>query len=291
MLGKPINVASNNLADEGGKLRKKRLLAFSLIITFSASFVILQINSASIASAQDAKVKQDGFIPGCSETVIDALDKCIQERFSKFDTGFGLGRVAQPMSEIDRFVAETQSEREAISELEKGGWQVAFYLAGRRILDPKTDKPDLANLANLVIIPPVHDSSIIGGPIVITPSIIFDERQRARDHGTGQIGSITSDFSGRKKMIEQLELPNRQEIRDDARKAMLEFEKRDQYDFSFRKWSIAARPIRAKEACLKCHTGKGFTAPGLAPPKVGDALGVAMYAYARKQKGDSTLIR
>ena len=270
-------------------MRKNRLFAFSLIIALSASFVILQINSASIASAQDAKVKQDGFIAGCSETVIDALDKCIQERFSKFDMGFGLGRVAQPMPAIDRFVAETQSEREAISELEKGGWQVAFYLAGRPILDPKPGKINLADLSNLVIIP--HDSSIIGGPIVITPSIIFDERERARDHSTGQILTTPSDISGRKKMIEQLELPNRQEIRDDARKAMLEFEKKDQYDFSFRKWSIAARPIRAKEACLKCHAGEGFTAPGLAPPKVGDALGVAMYAYARRQKGASTLIR
>src|SRR5262245_19802231 len=133
MLGQPINVASNNLADEGGSMRKKRLFAFSLIIAISASFVTLQTNSARIASAQDAKVKQDGFITGCSETVIDALDKCMQERFSKFDMGFGLGRVAQPMPAIDRFVAETQSEREAISELEKGGWQVAFYLAGRPI--------------------------------------------------------------------------------------------------------------------------------------------------------------
>src|SRR5262249_26799878 len=137
----------------------------------------------------------------------------------------------------------------------------------------------------------VHDSSIIDGPIAITPSIIFDERERARDHSTGQIVTTPSDISGRKKMIEQLELPTRQEIRDDARKAMLEFEKRDQYDFSFGKWSVAARPIRAKEACLKCHAREGFTPPGLAPPKVSDALGVAMYAYARKQNVASTPIR
>ncbi|HMB30048.1 MAG TPA: hypothetical protein VKS99_18195, partial [Blastocatellia bacterium] len=128
------------------------------------------------------------------------------------------------------------------------------------------------------------------------------------DHSTGQIVTTPSDISGRKKMLEQLELPTRQEIRDDARKAMMEFEKRDQYDFSFRKWSVAARPIRAKEACLKCHSGDvatlpgqidleaamrktGAAAPAPTPPKVGDALGVAMYAYARKQKGASTLIR
>jgi hypothetical protein len=92
--------------------------------------------------------------------------------------------------------------------------------------------------------------------------------QRLRERGTGQIVDASSVISIWRKMFEQLELPKLLEIWDDARKAMLEFEKRDQYDFSFRKWNIAARPIRAKEACLKCHTGE---AP-LAPPKVGDAL-------------------
>src|SRR6266511_1994030 len=89
MLGQSINVASYNLADGGGSMRKKRLFEFSLIIALSASFITLQINPARIASAQDAKVKKDGFITECSETVIDALDECIQERFSKSDMFFG----------------------------------------------------------------------------------------------------------------------------------------------------------------------------------------------------------
>jgi hypothetical protein len=92
-------------------------------------------------------------------------------------------------------------------------------------------------------------------------------------------------------MVEQFELPAPLKIWDDAQKAMLEFEKRDQYDFSFGKWSVSARPIRAKESCLMCHTGNAMNAPGLTPPKAGDALGVAMYAYARKRTGASTLIR
>ena len=74
-------------------MRKKRLFAFSLIIALSASFITLQINPVRIASAQDAKLKQDGFIKRCSETVIDALDECIQERFSKSDMFFGADRV------------------------------------------------------------------------------------------------------------------------------------------------------------------------------------------------------
>jgi hypothetical protein len=244
-------------------MRKKRLFEFSLIIALSASFTTLQINPARIASAQDAKVKQNGFITGCSETVIDALNECIQERFSKSDMFFGAYRVTPPTLHVNHFVPETQSEREAVSELEKGGWQVAFYLVGRRILGPK---PDLTILTHPF---PGLKNSIINGPIAITGPFISD----------------------RKKLVEQFELPEPMSILDDAQKAMLEFEKKDQYDFSFGKWSIAARPIRAKESCLKCHTGNVTTAPSLTPPKVGDALGVAMYAYARKQKGASTLIR
>jgi hypothetical protein len=287
MLGQSINVASYNLADEGGSMRKKRLFEFSLIIALSASFITLQINPARIASAQDAKVKKDGFITGCSETVIDALDECIQERFSKADMLFGIERLRPPAYHVTYFIAETQNEREAISELEKGGWQVAFYLVGRRILGPK---PVMTSPA-----PPYPDQNypVINGPIAITPSIIPDERERGRalDYRIGSIVTASSVIRDQINMIEQLELPEPLKIWDDAQKAMREFEKKDQYDFSFGKWSVAARPIRAKESCLKCHTGNARNAPGLTPPKAGDALGVAMYAYARKQKGASTLIR
>jgi len=282
-------------------MRKKRLIAFSLMIGLSATFITLQTISSRPASAQDAKGKQDGFITGCSETVIDALDECMQKRFSNVDKLFGLDRVRPSMLHMDYFLAETQSEREAISELEKGGWQVAFYLVGRRILGPKPDltKPDRTYL---------DFYPAIKGPIAITPCIVFDDHGRAWDYNAGPTTINSSITIDKKKMIEQFDLPETQKMWDDAQKAMLEFDKKDQYDFSFGKWSVAARPIRAKEACLKCHSGDvatlpgqidleaamrktGAAAPAPTPPKVGDALGVAMYAYARKQKGASTLIR
>jgi hypothetical protein len=143
MLGQPISVASYNLADEGGSMRKKRLFAFSLMIGLSGSFITLQTDSARIAPAQDAKVKQGGLINGCSDSVIDALDA---------------------------------------------------------ITGPKA--------------------------------------------------------SDKNKVIEQFDLPETQKLWDDAQKAMLEFEKRDQYDFAINRWNVAARPIRAGESCLKCHNDK-----------------------------------
>src|SRR5262245_31010721 len=220
-------------------MRKKRLFRFSLIFALSASFITVQINPARIDSDQDPKVKRDGFITGCSETVIDALDECIQERFSKADTLFGIDRVAPPSYHVSHFIAETQGERDAISELERGGWQVAFYLAGRRILGPK---PAMTRHLPLY---PGYNYKIINGPIAITPCIISDEPERGRapDYSLGPLVTASSVIYDQKKMVEQFELPEPLKIWDDAQKAMLEFEKKDQYAFSFGKWSVAARPI------------------------------------------------
>jgi hypothetical protein len=242
-------------------MQKKRLFAFSLMIGLWASFITPQIDSAITASAQNAKPRQDGFIIGCSETVIDALDECIQKRFSKADDGlFGMDRVEPSTEHVRSFLPITMEEREAISELERDGWQVGFYLAGRRVLEPKPERRL-----------PYGGYRGFGGPILISPQIRLD------------------------RPIEQIELPEAGDLWNHAQKAMLSFDSKDQYDFSFGKWSMAARPIRAKESCLKCHNNVKYGdvvpishAPSPTPVKVGDALGIAIYAYARKQAGAST---
>src|SRR5262245_45926263 len=99
-------------------MRKKRLFAFSLMIGLWASFIAPQIDSAITASAQDAKPRQDGFIIGCSETVIDALDECMQKRFSDANGGlFGIDRVTPPTEHVRSFLPISLAEREAVTEL------------------------------------------------------------------------------------------------------------------------------------------------------------------------------
>src|SRR5262245_59250752 len=151
-------------------MRKKRLFAFSLMIGLSASFITLQINSAITASAQDTKVKQEGFISECS--VIDLLDECIQKRFSTADTIFGFARVATAVVTRDGkviptvptkrrhkhfFQAETEMERAAIADLERSGWQVGFYLCGGSPHCSAT-KPE-----------GVLAFDAVRGPVVVTP--------------------------------------------------------------------------------------------------------------------------
>jgi len=243
-------------SDEGGSMPKKRLLAFSLMIGLSALFITPLIDSGITASAQDAKVKQDGFISGCS--VIDPLDECIQARFKEADKLFGYARVT-PRTHVQMFSPKNEEESIAVSELEREGWQVSFYLAGRRIVDskPESSQQEPGNKYN--------QHPVINGPLPITKNVARED------------------------------LPNANELRDHAKKALLAFDTRNQYEFSVQKWSFTGRPIRADEMCLRCHNPNPppvagtvmhlpyAPAPGNRPVNIGDALGVAIYAYARKQ--------
>jgi hypothetical protein len=215
-------------------------------------------------SLQYQRIDLDELMIGRS--VIAPLDKCIQERFKKIDGRFGLARIRTPttLHEDSYFKPETTEERELIQDLECNGWQVAFYLAGRRVLGPDHVK--------------IGDHTIgirtIDGPISFTAPHHHD-----------------SD-----KLTEMLRLPKRQQLKDHLKSAMVEFDKTDRYDFAIGKWMFAARPIRAQENCLKCHNSSGKVleywrtvnpnhtsdnVPGEPPLKVGDALGVAVYAIAR----------
>jgi hypothetical protein len=242
-------------------MRKKRPFAFSLMIGLSTLFIILQSNSARIAPAQDAMLKQDGLILECSSSALDALDECIQERFSKVDTMFGISRISLgTLTEDGKFIptgptykghkhffqAETNLERAAINDLERSGLQVGFYLCGGSRRVTATNPEGIL----------VFDS--FRGPVVITPS------------------------------ASNLELPDGSEVLKEAKNALRSFKEKNQYDFGVEKWKVAARPIRARESCLECHRHKASIPSPDAPGgyrrlKPGDVLGVAMYAYARKQ--------
>jgi len=237
-------------------MRKRRLFAFSLMIGLSASFITLRINSAITAPAQDGKAKPGGFLSGCS--MIDPLDDCIQARFKEADRIFGYARVT-PETHIYMFHPKNEEERLAVSELEQEGWRVGFYLAGWRIMDsePEISRQNSGNM--------YRRHPVIHGPLPITVNAARED------------------------------LPVATELRDHAKKAMAAFDTLNQYEFSVQNWSFIARPIRAEEMCLRCHNPRPLPvagevtripyapAPGKHPLKVGDALGVAIYAYARKQ--------
>jgi hypothetical protein len=225
-------------------------------------------------SLQDQRIDLDQTMVGCS--VIAPMDKCIQERFKKIDGRFGMARIVPATLHDDGyFKPETTEESELIQKLECDGWQLAFYLASRRVLRPDPDHIKVGDHT--------FEKRSLKGPISFTPTGLYDQD----------------------KLTEMLRLPKRQLLMDHVKSAMVEFDKTDRYDFAIGKWMFAARPIRAQENCLKCHnssaTANGYwnvgkptvnpdrtseNASGEPPLKVGDALGAAIYAIARAKNNN-----
>jgi hypothetical protein len=132
---------------------------------------------------------------------------------------------------------------------------VSFYLVGRSVLEAKPDDVTRALWEKQTL--NFYARKPINNPILLT-----------RDARIA-------------------DLPKPLELWDRARQAMTAFSKTDQYDFSFGRWQMAVRPLRAsQEACLKCHDQKAAMVEGQYKSvsrnlKLGDPLGAVIYAYAR----------
>jgi hypothetical protein len=251
-------------------MRTLKILMILFAVTLPFTFFTSRPVSTTEASTQkNRNPKPDDSMTECGP--LDSLDRLVQERFRQTDKRFGITRMKPDTLHVSSyFVPETPEESRVVQELVNGGWQVFFYLTGRRILsyDPKPadSNPDR--------------NKIVSGPLPLTAFY---------DH------SISTEMSG---------LPKRYELMDHAKNAMIVFDKKDEYNFKIGRWTFVARPIRAQENCLRCHNNappekvstprvRTFTndlelyrdhARSNTPIKVGDALGVAIYAYARTKQ-------
>jgi hypothetical protein len=84
---------------------------------------------------------------------------------------------------------------------------------------------------------------------------------------------------------EPQDLPDSAELLVEGRGALAAFSTRDGYDIRKREWVVAMRPLRAtNEACVQCHSvGPAMFRDEAHRPKLGDALGVAMYVYRKSR--------
>lgn len=188
---------------------------------------------------------------------LDALDREVQKRFHDV-IGFGMARIATER----RFEPETKEERAAVRELKRAGYEVGLYLAGRAILD---DAPE-------------------------------QTRQAKKTFGSGMTGQA---FSGPVFVGPGVKrLPTAAALWDGTRRAMESFAAgAERHEFTTGRWQAEARPVRAsEEKCLRCHSTDhrqvyGVTQAGVRfstyepkgnTLKVGDPLGVLIYAYRKK---------
>jgi hypothetical protein len=189
---------------------------------------------------------------------LDALDREVQKRFHSV-IGFGMARIATDK----KFAPETDEEKSAVRELKREGYGVGLYLAGRGIL---ADVPEEKRL----------------------PNTLFG----ISNAGQAFSGPIFLSSSGLKG------LPTAASLWDETRRALQSFATgAERYGFKSGEWDVEARPVRAsKESCLKCHTarvefkvvtnekGEKSVKPETKEdaPKLGDPLGVLVYAYRKK---------
>ena len=218
----------------------------------------LTFAAAVFARTSVAPRRQPSTQPAQNSHPLDALDREVQKRFHNV-IGFGMARIGTEK----RFAPETEEEKAAVRELKRGGYRVGLYLAGRAVLD----------------------------------AVPEEGRQSKRTFGSSPAGQAFSgpiflSSSGLKG------LPTAASLWDETRRALQSFAAgEERYGFKSGEWDVEARPVRAsEESCLKCHVArvefkvvtdeagqKTFKREQKEDaPKVGDPLGVLVYAYRKK---------
>jgi hypothetical protein len=195
------------------------------------------------------RLKRPGGSLAAEENPIESLNKCIQDRFHDLDN-FGMARLPVVPQHVQRFQAETPQEKEAVARFQEDGWQVAFYLGGRKVMESGMSKEEWKQAG--------EDSlrRAISEPIFIT------DQKAATD------------------------LPRPWELWEHSQKALAASITTDSYTSTVGRWFLDARPVRAdRKACLDCHCARGANPWDKSKEnalRVGDALGVVIYLYAKK---------
>jgi hypothetical protein len=236
------------------KQNSRRIACTSLFL----ALVVLGVLPGRTAATQQNVPQQDGCEDPDSR-LLSLLDDCVQQRFKDIDKGFGYRRIVKLGDTPHRFKPENAKELKVVDELRRARLDVFLYVAGRSVLGEKpTDKE-----------PTIYSRRRIKGPASIMPTDYYDDNEN---------------------------LPRAEQLWDQSRTAMLAFQTSNTYKFSFGKWRFSARPVRATDqSCLDCHNasvtlipprlaGNGPELQITKPLRIGDPLGVVLYAYERQAK-------
>ena len=173
-------------------------------------------------------------------SLIDKFDSAIQQRFLT-EPYFGIRRI-QPNYLVNPHISEyfqpkDDAEKSSVAAFQNEDWKVGLYLFGRVIKEAENIKDSEPRFT--IMYRPYN-------PVIITNNI--------------QSGKLKPSADLLKK------------VKD----IFLELQNSDSYEFNSGEWSYVARPVRAQESCLKCHTDYVMT----------EKLGGKSYKFRKKQAGD-----
>jgi hypothetical protein len=208
---------------------------------------------------------------------IKELDRCVQKRFQDpaaiSQRRFGMGRMGQrrmssrqpppagarptaghpsPRThhrDVRDFKSENPAEQAVIDAFQSKGYEVIVYLAGRKILEQPPAKTQIRYRYG------------VQGPALITGE------------------SMPADA------------PSTRWLLAESRTALESFEIGDGYTLKRGTWTVAMRPLRAANSgCVSCHTSGAARDKDDSKAKlaVGDAVGVAIYAYRQINSAKQT---
>jgi len=248
------------------------VLAFLLLTGAIFTFDGTQNGSSlrAIAQEKSSPATRPTALIGCS--FIDPLDDCIQTRFAQTNRGFGADRVSQSLPPLfsgpghehpreGMFVPENNREGESIAEIERSGLIMALYIVSRKVLGNTPDESQ--NQLRFLFHEPFR------GPIALT------------------------------RNSQKTDWPENMSLWKQAKKAMQDFDSNKSafhYEFSVEGKDFVARPVRARESCLQCHTPQVYQGnisnnDGVARQlSVGDPIGVLLYAYTTSAKSKNIKI-
>lgn len=190
-----------------------------------------------------------------AEHFLDPFNSAVQKRFHDV-IGFGMTRISSGRT----FKPETAEEKLAISDLKRGGYQIALFLAGRNLLQ---DVPISYRASS-----PYFGSG--GWHLMSGPVVVGDQKLKG--------------------------LPDGPAMWEPTREAFRQFDRGgERWAFEAAGWSVEARPVRASdEKCLRCHApvklsfeqvnGTVLMRSAETPNelRIGDPIGSVLYVYRRE---------
>lgn len=178
--------------------------------------------------------------------LIEKFDAALQLRFLN-EPGFGIARITPPNPHLTYFVAKEGDEKRSVESLEADGWRAGLYLFGRRIEKRTNEENGKARF---------YVSNRAFAPMPVTKDV------------------LPKNLTAPANLLVQ------------TANAFQAFQTADTYEFDDGRWAYVAKPVRARQSCLQCHTDYvQISKIGEKPYKyrkrqVGDAIGVVIYGFA-----------
>lgn len=232
-------------------MKRYQILVLGLLLGTAA--IAGSVGGARLATRSDSPLGRIDTLesrPKHLASPMDDLDYHVQERM-RTSEGFGMSRVfglVHIMNIVSLTNKASDEERAVIAELERQGLRVGVYLGSRGLLEA-----------------PVSEA-------------VWNEGEKRRAESKRKPIGEPVLISGE---VEPEGMPGPFELWEIGQKALVISKTSDRYESSIGRWKVDARPVRAaQESCLKCHSSEHPDTK----LKIGDALGVVMYVYARDTK-------